>query len=351
MGRKYRVIQLFNTGPAGKNSSRQTVESNSELAEAGLEVKTIHPFGWPWNPFARMHNAFRGLDVLRSIHVLVNERRADLICAHLESAIVILLFRRLFFFHVPVLIWEVPWSPGWRYREILSRIAIPRADHCVVFSTNQLQLIRDSFGENVNVSFVPFCIDTEFFRPQPRSTDAAKFVWSCGLDAGRDFGVLLEASKGLDLLFRIKPGTPLRISATEFPNVIEEKGFLPTEEFRERYANASIVVVSTRNTPNASGITSLMESLAMGRPTIITDNPALRDYFPPEGASVIVPIGDSAALRRAILLLTENPSLAETMGQKARIFAEQWLSRRRHYLEMANIFRSVIESLQHKMKE
>lgn len=348
MGPRFRVVQLFNGGSGGDRRPRQTTEINPQLADSGFELNTIQPFGWPLNPFARMHNAYRGIDVLRSLRVLVEERKADLICAHLESAVVVLLLRRIFGFRVPVLIWEVPWSPGWRFREIVSRLAIPRADHCVVFSSNQLDLLRDTFGDKIAATCVPFCVDTNFFRPQSLPDPNARYVWSCGLDVGRDFDVLLEASKGVDAHFRLKMSKRMDLSADAFPNVSEENGYLPAEEFRDRYAKASVVVVSTKRTPNASGVTSLMESLAMGRPTIVSDNPALKDYLPPEGAGIVVPVGDAAALKKAILFLLDNPILAEEMGRKARQFAERRLSRERHYADMADVFSRTIQGHERK---
>jgi glycosyltransferase involved in cell wall biosynthesis len=335
----------------GTGSSRPTENGNRTLQNAGIQVDTIPTYRWPWNPFARMHNAFCGLDPLRTLKVLLTCRKADLICAHLESSILLLLTRRIFRFRVPILIWEVPWSPGWRYRETLSRLAIPRAQACVVFSSNQIGLIRDQFGPNVQVFFLPFHTDTEFFSPRPRIGTQPRIVWSCGLDSGRDFAVLLEASKNLDAVFRIKAPRRLRESPEEFPNVIFEDRFLPPEQFRQEYANAAVVVVCTKETSNASGVTSLMESLSMGRPTIVSDNPALRDYLPPDNAVLVVPIGDHAALRKAIKYLLENPDIAEGMGRKARGFAEQRLSVARHYTDMARLYLTVIHSAQSPKKE
>jgi glycosyltransferase involved in cell wall biosynthesis len=287
-----------------------------------------------------MHNAYCGLDPLKALKVLLTARKADLICAHLESSVLILLLRRLFCFRVPVLIWEMPWSPGWRFRETVARLALPRAQGCVVFGRNQIHLIHREFGNGVPVFFQLFHTDTEFYSPRSGTPSARKIVWSCGLDAGRDFSVLLEASKHVDALFRIKAGK-LRAPANEFPNVALESRFLPPEEFRQQYANASVVVVCTQDTPNASGVTSLMEALSMGRPTIVSDNPALRDYIP-QDATLVVPVGDAEALRKAITYLLENPDIAETMGRRARDFALKHFSAERHFAEMAKLYRALI---------
>ncbi len=336
------VLQLFNAGSSAATQGIRVREINPALAAAGFQVQTIRPFGWPWNPFARMHNAFRGLDPLRTIYVLLRCRNVALVCGHLESCALLLFLRRVFFFRPPILVWEVPWSPGWRYREAVSRLALPRADGAVVFSTSQIELVQKHFRHDLETIFVPFCVDTEFYSPQTRSPMQDAYIWSCGLDEGRDFETILEASKATQARFLIKAGSFLKVRGEQYPNVTFEKGHLPPEEFRKRYSDAAIVIVSTKVTSNASGVTSLMESLAMGRPTIVTDNPALRDYLPPPGAGIVIPVGDKDALRRAIQILLEDPEGAEAMGVAARKYAEERFSRTRHYKEMAKAFDQII---------
>jgi glycosyltransferase involved in cell wall biosynthesis len=342
--REKTVIQLFNGGAAPETQPDRLGEiANQAFQDAGLKVRTLPPHRWPWNPFARMHNAFRGLDPLRTLRVLLSCRKADLICAHLESGVLLLLARRIFRFKVPLLIWEVPWSPGWRYREIVTRLAVPRAQGCVVFSSNQIGLIHEKYGPDVPVFLQPFHTDTEFYSPRPGADSQCKIVWSCGLDSGRDFAVLLEASRDMDAIFRIKAPKNVNAPAADYPNVIFEDRFLPPEEFRQQYADASVVVVCTKETHNASGVTSLMESLSMGRPTIVSNNPALWDYLPPGDTVLIVPIGDAAALRKAITYILENPDTAEAMGRKARAFAEQRFGAKRHYHDMAKLYLNVLD--------
>ena len=350
MKRQTLIVQLFN---GGANNSRPKQENDTApnhtreqrvLEEAGFEVETLDPFGWPWNPAANRHNAFRGLDPLRALRVMLARRKAALICAHMESAVVLLLLRRLFRFRPPIVIWEVPWSPGWGYRNLISRLAIPRADCSVVFGTNQIDLLRRAFGTGTRLRFLPFCVDVDFFRPQPPSGTQTPYVFSSGFDVGRDFKVLLEASRGIPAPFIIKCGKALNINVNQHPNVTEFKEYLSYTKYREMYADAAIVVVTTGDTPNASGVTSLMEAMAMGKPTIVSDNPALRDYLPPPDAGVVVPVGDSVALHAAIIDLLQTPGKAEAMGRKAREFAEERFHPRSHFRAMASLFWDVINA-------
>lgn len=324
------VVDLFSGGWHPRHPRQPSGPEPDSLAEqkaleaAGFDVEIIASYGWPWNPAARMHSAFRGVDPLRSLRVLLTRRRAAIIRAHMESALVPLLLRRAFGFRPPIVIWEVPWSPGWAYRERVGRIAIPRADRVVVFSTNQVDLIRDIYTENVRSVFVPFYVDVDFFKPQTQSYNVNSFILSSGLDSGRDFDIILRVSKEIRGQFKIKAANfSGYLTRDKYPNVEFITEYLPYSKFRGLYNDASIVVVSTVSTPNACGVTSLMEAMAMGKPTIVSDNPALRDYLPTPDAGVVVPIGDDNALRAAILDLQNNPEKAIAMGKRARAFAER----------------------------
>jgi len=284
---------------------------------AGLDFEIIPPSRFPWNPFARMHNAYAGLDPLRALRVLFTRRRALAIVGYTESpTLLLLLLRRLLFFRPPVLLWEVSWSVGWAWREWLCRRTIPHADRAIVYSSNQLALLDRLYRPRPHGVFQPMAVDLEEFHPLPAE---AHHILSVGLDAGRDFGLLLTATKGMDVPVRIKAGrTPVRFEPSEHPNVELIERFLPPAEFRQLYADAAIVVVTTFDTPNACGVTSLLEAMAMARPVIVSDNPALRDYFPPPDACIVIPVGDAAALRAAIDRLLADPQAAAAMGQRAR---------------------------------
>lgn len=346
----HHIIQLFNVHDHG-SSAELALDSGPThlgfeqvLENSGFVAETIPPYGWPWNPAARMHNAYLGLDPLRAVRVLLTRRKATIVCAHLESGLLILLLRRLFRFRPPVIIWEVPWSPGWTYREIVSRLAISRADCCVVFSSSQIEMLHNAYGRDKPIVFIPFYIDTDFYRPLARPPGVEPYVFSCGLDAGRDFDILLEVSSNIPGRIMIKTGKDRVLQEAAPSNVDIVRDHLSYQEYRELYVGASIVIVTTQDTPNASGVTTLMEAMAMGKPVIVSDNPALRDYLPPSEAGIVIPVGDSASLQAAIMDLLENPLKAKIMGQEARKFALERFHPRLHVKAVATLLQSINNS-------
>ena len=89
-------------------------------------------------------------------------------------------------------------------------------------------------------------------------------------------------------------------------------------ELRELYAKASIVVIPLSETLNVSGVGSVLESMAMGKAMVISDNPPIRDYLEPGKTADVVPVGDAIALRTAVEALLSDNERMEKMGRLAR---------------------------------
>lgn len=343
------LIQLFNSANTKKSVGKTEAAPNHlwgevELREQGFDVITVPTFSWPLNPAARFHNAFCGLDPLRALRILITRRRATIVCAHLESSLIILLLRRILLFHPPVIIWEVPWSPGWTYRETISRLAISRADCSIVFGSNQITSLKSLYGQDVPVEFVPFCVDTEFFKSAEDRVEDGNYLFSTGLDLGRDFSLIVDALDGTDIPAVIKIARNAEVPIDRGRNIKIIRDYLSFSEYRDLYARSRIVVVTTKQTINASGVTSLLEAMAMSKPVIVSDNVALRDYLPPTDAGIVVPVGDAVALRSAIVKLFSDPEAARRMGKRAREFVEGRFDPRTHFKAVGKILDCVTKS-------
>lgn len=351
MPRRPLVVFIFpQAGTLREHFERPREEAptaREELAQvfdaAGLDYEIVPPFRFPWNPFARKHGAYQGLDPLRGLWLMLARRDAAVIMSCSESpALVPLWLRRLFRFRPPIVIYEVSWSPGWRYREWLARQTLPLADQIIVHGSNQIGLLRKTHPRLPPIEFQPVSTDTQFFAPQPARHGPAGIL-SVGFDIGRDFDLLLQATKGLDAPVRIKGGRKkIPFDPAEHPNVELIEAFLSPRDFRQLYADAAIVVITTFDTPNACGVTSLLEALAMAKPLIVSDNPALRDYIPEGDACIVVPIGDREALRAAITRLLADPEAAAAMGRRGRAWLQARNSQVQVYERMVALIRRLL---------
>ncbi|ETK34673.1 glycosyltransferase family 4 protein [Microbispora sp. ATCC PTA-5024] len=84
-----------------------------------------------------------------------------------------------------------------------------------------------------------------------------------------------------------------------------------------------------------------VEAMALGKPVVLSDLPALSELVGGEGAGLLVPAGDPAALAKALAALRDDPERRRTMGEagKAEVAAHRtWSSLARTYQE---IYRSL----------
>ena len=335
------LLQLYNASSRTSQISADGSEAPNHLQKEyvlkthGFEVKTIPLSGRILNPFHRLHNAYRGLDPIRALRVFIFYQRAFCICAHMESLLLIILLRSLFRFRPTVIVWEVPWSPGWRYREIVSRIVLAKADLCVVFSRNQIELVKSQFGSQIRCYFIPFCVDVEFFKPGISSD--SDYIFSTGRDIGRDFGLVIDIAKVFTIPIKIRADINFR---SDYANVEIISEFVSFTDYRRLYQNATIVIIACHVGPNASGVTSLLEAMSMAKPVIVTETPSLRDYLPPPGSGVIIQPGDAQALQAAVKQLLDNPEAARQMGLRARAFVLRQFSPERHFEQYSEMLES-----------
>jgi glycosyltransferase involved in cell wall biosynthesis len=71
-----------------------------------------------------------------------------------------------------------------------------------------------------------------------------------------------------------------------------------------------------RHNTHVSGITVVLEAVALGKPVIVSDVGSLRDYFGPEHV-FYVPPHDVQALQRTLETIVANPELALQRAQAA----------------------------------
>lgn len=92
------------------------------------------------------------------------------------------------------------------------------------------------------------------------------------------------------------------------------------EDVRPAIAGSSIYVLPSyrEGTPR-----TVLEAMAMGRPIITTDAPGCRETVVEGDNGYLVPVKSVDALAEAMLRFIEQPGLAEQMGQRSRVIAEE----------------------------
>jgi len=174
-------------------------------------------------------------------------------------------------------------------------------------------------------------VDQLFWRPREVPVD---MICSAGAEM-RDYPTLLDALRGTDVRCHIATdhvrvddrfGFGHRVTAEAFApkashNVtIGRKG---RTELRDLYARSRFVVVPLQRSDTDNGVSVILEAMAMGKPVICSRTRGQVDVIEEGVTGLFVPVGDSDALRAAILSLWNDPERADAMGRAARAHVEK----------------------------
>lgn len=288
------------------------------LAERyGIDVQIIDPV-LPKNlPILRRHTLYRGVDPFRAIKILLFRRNVDLVVGVFESSVIVLsLLRRFMLFKPKLVMWDITPDEVWRPRKWLQNIAVPRLDHLLVLSENQIPYLTRRWGVGERSIAIWQQVDTDFYQPEGFNQSGP--ILAIGDDHGRDWPTLIEALAPLDVDLIVKTKAKLQVPIDARMRLTQISKRLSFQDLRKLYANASLVVIPLSETLNVSGVGSILESMAMGKPLVISDNPPIRDYLEPGRTAEVVPVGDAVKLRQAVLTVMADPERMRKMGSLAR---------------------------------
>lgn len=261
------------------------------------------------------------MDPTRTLSVLTRARNADIAVAIFEGpALPLVLLRRLFFWRVPLVLWDIGLTESWPLRERMLNLVVPRVAGIFVLSRSQVTYIMRRWARHDGVELLGHYVDEKFFAPDaavPQSTTGP--ILSVGKDPGRDFDCLLDiaADAGADVVIR---SSMIAASRALPSNVTLLREQISYQRLRELYAHSRFVVVPLRETLNAGGVSTILEAAAMGRALIVSETAAMRDFIVPNETCLTVPPGDRAALLAAIRRLNADPQMCARLGANARRF-------------------------------
>ncbi|MEX2558064.1 MAG: glycosyltransferase family 4 protein [Actinomycetota bacterium] len=110
--------------------------------------------------------------------------------------------------------------------------------------------------------------------------------------------------------------------AAPFGDRVQMLGRLAEDEVRTLMGAARLLVAPAipRLVPEGAGIT-VIEAALLGRPVVVSDDPALREFVDKSGGGLIVPPESPEALAAAMDLLLSDDEIAGRLGETGRRYA------------------------------
>ena len=292
------------------------------LNSCGIECFFADPSGKIFNPFFRNNAFLQSIDPIRACKICLIHRDIDVVVSVFEGAATSLsAIRGLLNSRTAIAMWDIGLT-NWKIRNQVINFTLPRIDKLMVLGSNQVEYINKNYSPCKSISVIGHYVDTTFFSLQ--APIERGYVLSVGEDVGRDFPSLIAAAPFIEREIVIK--------ASKFeldqlvPNVSIKRQRLNFLDFRELYRDSCVVVVPSHHTENASGVSTILEAYACGRPLVVTDNPGIGDFIIQNKTCLVVPKNDPRALAEAVNFLMNNPTEANRLVENGRAFVEKFCS-------------------------
>jgi glycosyltransferase involved in cell wall biosynthesis len=243
---------------------------------------------------------------------LLDARRTDCVWTHTEyEHLAIAWLRKLgAAVRAPIIsqsIWLIDEWPGYTaLRQCilrwLSREAAVLTFHSPL-NTQRAQDLRLGLGAEL----LEFGISLDSFpvqvRNRPKGTSGPIRVLAMGNDRHRDWATLIQAL-GADARFELHIGSVTVPLHSVRANM--QVGAMTQAQLRAEYDWADCLVIPSQHNLHASGLTSILEGIAMGVPVVTARTGGLEHYF--DAACVCYyDVGDAQSLRSAVDALLSNP--------------------------------------------
>ncbi len=252
----------------------------------------------------------------------------------------------------------------YRRRDATEVRAMLAADAVVTLSDTMRDDIVARGVPAERVFIVPNGVDPDVFAPRPpdprlraRYGLVDRFVigYISNLDHPREgqetlieaTALLVERGRDVACLIvgegRRRAAIEAAAAASGVADRIHVTGSVPHDQVPAMYALLDAFVVPRRNERAAALVTPLkpFEAMAMARPLIVADLPALTEVAPDGERGLVYPAEDAAALATAVERLMDDPGLATRLGEAGRA----WVTRERTWAANGPRWTTVYESV------
>jgi glycosyltransferase involved in cell wall biosynthesis len=307
----------------------------------GVDIVFVDPYAFPLNPLARMHPVYRGIDLLRTLKLLFKLRSYDAVVSVFESSpTLLLLLRSLFRFKIPIGMWDIAPDEKWAIRRKIQDIVVPRIDKVMSLSSAQVAYAENRWKAGHKFSVIWQHVDTDFFTPMAAQPSGP--ILAIGDDHGRDWDTFIEAIAPLDVEVILKTRKDIKIPANARCKITQIKDRISFPELRALYGACSFVVIPLQQTLNVSGVGSILEAMAMGKAIVLNNNKPILDYVVHGETAEVVAVGNSNALRQAIVALKNDPERSAKLGNAGRTRAMQLYSPKAFSQRLAEEIKAMI---------
>ena len=234
-------------------------------------------------------------------------------------------------------------------RFILNKILLDAATVVCITPSQEKSFATDYKLPPTQIRRITRGIDANFFTPllNPDQTNDKRYIL-CPGEYDRDDQLLFEACRDLDIhIIRVtkEPGYAREIlklaQRMKMQSQVKVLIKVDANTLRALYRNALFVALPLNNDTHPAGLTSLLEAMACGKATIVTQGLTTDGYVQDRSDALYCQRHDKNDLKEKIMLLMNDPQQRNAIGQKARKTLEE---KNRMEMDVGGLM-SIIEEL------
>lgn len=213
---------------------------------------------------------------------------------------------------------DLPHGPRLR----LVKDALRDVDRFIVYSTAEKHLYAQLFDINPDrLDFMHWPMATpEISNGPPPIADP--YICAVGGEA-RDYRTLVDAMRALPDVPLVIVTRPGRIDEATLPANVRLLHNLPVREFWNVVRHSTLSVVPLRDGETNCGHITLVGSMLLGRPIVVTRSAGIADYVKDGETGVMCEPANADAMAAAIRELWQNDPLRGQLGRDGQLFAER----------------------------
>lgn len=239
--------------------------------------------------------------------------------------------------------------------EFIAKVAYSLAYAITPISQSYVEIIANKYGiRKSKLAVIPGGVDLSLFPPNISMINKVglfKVLYIGGFSPAYNFEQVLKAARlleGEEISIVLQGGGEMaptirdRIMELDLENIELVERIVSREEVAKILMGADALLLPLSGLENIEkGISSkLYEYQAAGKPIICCSRGMSGRYISDTGSGLIVEPGDYEGLARSILYLRDNPSSAESFGEKGRKYVENNMSIEKIGLKMMMIFKN-----------
>ncbi|MFQ3550183.1 MAG: glycosyltransferase family 4 protein, partial [Armatimonadota bacterium] len=299
--------------------------------------------------YALKHNdkpaAFRtiekatALDLYQAIKIIKSHKNVDIIISFSEKiGIPISIFLKKH--KNPVKHVMIAHKLDTKAKEILDKCFSwnKKIDKLLVICSSQLQKAKYFCGNRAEL-ILAGVTDDEYFIPNKSET--SNYVLSVGKE-NRDYNTLSIAARDINAQIKILADSPWARKNTNYTNLqisnnIEYLQRADYNKLLKLYQNAVCIVLPLNDASYAAGHNGLLESMCVGKATIVSNSKGISDYTNNDKAVIRVGIGDSSAIACQVNKIIENKDKRIEIEREARAYIENHLKQEQYCKKLQKI--------------